>query len=275
MYDEAADVAEHVAQIVAMDAALAEAGAVPDWPSTTLVDVGGGGGLRAAMLSSRARRAYCADIIDQQARYDGAFVRLLAEKLERHGHRLAIDRFEFNMTDAMQLVYRDASFDFVCSFNAFEHIPDPVLALSEVARVLRPGGIAYVTFDPIWTADTGSHFQGRVPQPWAHLVLSEDDFAARMQAAGADAGEVREFRTAMNHVRLPVYKSLFEASLPELGLERLVYRWWSGVTSEAHLTHPHFAEAARRYSQEELLTRGMAAVLRKTAPAPGPLSRPS
>jgi len=181
MYDEAADVANHLKEIATMDEALREARTGVDWPRSIVCDVGGGGGLRAALLSTRVARAYCADVIDQQARYHGEFVRLLGEKLARHGRQLAIDRFEIHVTDAMALIYRDELFDFVCSVNAFEHIPDPARALQEIARVLKAGAVAYISFDPIWTADTGSHFFHRVPEPWAHLVCGEEEFMERMR----------------------------------------------------------------------------------------------
>jgi ubiquinone/menaquinone biosynthesis C-methylase UbiE len=134
MYDEAADFAFHREELDRMDAVLAECGVAIDWPGATVCDVGGGGGLRAALLAARARRAHCADILDQQARYGGEFVKLLAEKMQRHGHQLPIDRFEFNITDATRLMFRDDWFDFVCAVSTFEHIPDPVQALAEVAR---------------------------------------------------------------------------------------------------------------------------------------------
>ena len=42
--------------------------------------------------------------------------------------------------DATALSYHDSSFDFVYSYHALEHISDPRSALSEMKRVLKPGG---------------------------------------------------------------------------------------------------------------------------------------
>src|SRR5215475_1298800 len=91
MYDEAADFSEHRTHIESMDATLAACGVFVDWPTATVCDVGGGGGLRAGLLASRAKRMHCADVIDQQARYGGEFVKLPAEKLARYGHHLPVD----------------------------------------------------------------------------------------------------------------------------------------------------------------------------------------
>jgi SAM-dependent methyltransferase len=43
------------------------------------------------------------------------------------------------------LPYADASFDLVCMFDAIEHIEDDHRALREVARILKPGGLALAT----------------------------------------------------------------------------------------------------------------------------------
>ena len=46
--------------------------------------------------------------------------------------------------DAVRLPFVDAAFDLVLCRNSFHHFPDPAGALSEAARVLRPGGrLAY------------------------------------------------------------------------------------------------------------------------------------
>ena len=247
-----------------MDAMLEAAGARVDWGGALVCDMGGGGGLRAAMLAGRARRAYCADVIDQQARYGGEFAKLLAEKLARHGMSLPVDRFEFHVADAMQLIYRDNLFDFVCSVNAFEHIPDPAAAFRELVRVLRPGGHAFVSFDPIWTADTGSHFAHYVPEPWGHLVMDESEFQRRMREAGAQDWEVREFAGAMNRVRLARYRQILDGAA-DAGAKVLFRNSWQGVSEPSHEAHPNLERALKSFSREELMTRGIAFVLRKIA----------
>ena len=47
----------------------------------------------------------------------------------------------FEIADAMDLQYPDDSFDAVIIANALHIIPDPEKVLSEIGRVLRPGGI--------------------------------------------------------------------------------------------------------------------------------------
>ena len=48
--------------------------------------------------------------------------------------------------DAYQIDFEDRSFDFVFSNSVFEHVQDHDLALREIARILRPGGVSVHVF---------------------------------------------------------------------------------------------------------------------------------
>lgn len=49
-------------------------------------------------------------------------------------------RLRFQVADATQLPFPDKSFNYVLSFDVLEHIRDQSKALSEMVRVLKPGG---------------------------------------------------------------------------------------------------------------------------------------
>jgi SAM-dependent methyltransferase len=51
--------------------------------------------------------------------------------------------------DATRLPFPDGAFDAVIAAEILEHVPDDAAALAEIARVLRPGGMAAVTV-PAW-----------------------------------------------------------------------------------------------------------------------------
>lgn len=53
-------------------------------------------------------------------------------------------RYETN--NALDLTYADASFDLLVSCEVIEHVGKPALMVREIARVLRPGGYAIMTF---------------------------------------------------------------------------------------------------------------------------------
>jgi FkbM family methyltransferase len=260
-YDEAADMEFHRDEVARMHAALSEA-KIPIPADALILDVGGGAGIHSGFLTDRVGRVICMDFSDQNARFDGKLVGLLAEKFERNGVAFDLSRFEFHQGDAMNLMYRDNWFDFIVSLNAFEHIPDPAVALPQMLRVLKPGGILYLTFDPMWTCDSGSHFQYRVPEPWQHLVSDDDAFVERLRAAGAGEGEVNDYLHAMNRQRPSFYRALFDEY--RKSVDYLAEYEWSGCTDPSNPEHANFKVCLQMgYEEAELMSRGMTKVIRK------------
>ena len=54
------------------------------------------------------------------------------------------DRVSFRKADGRRLPFPDRTFDMVISNSLMHHIPDPVPALDELARVLAPGGAVFI-----------------------------------------------------------------------------------------------------------------------------------
>jgi ubiquinone/menaquinone biosynthesis C-methylase UbiE len=55
------------------------------------------------------------------------------------------ERLHFIAHTARQLPFEDASFDVVVCLEALEFMPKPEAVLAELARVLRPGGLLFIT----------------------------------------------------------------------------------------------------------------------------------
>ena len=87
-------------------------------------DVGCGAGLAALLASQRGARVCGVDAAE--GLLDLARSRLPAG--------------DFRLGDLQALPFADGSFDLVTGFNAFQFAADPVAALTEARRVLRPGG---------------------------------------------------------------------------------------------------------------------------------------
>ncbi|HEC35639.1 MAG TPA: class I SAM-dependent methyltransferase [Anaerolineae bacterium] len=51
----------------------------------------------------------------------------------------------FAVADGLSLPFSDESFDLVIMVEVIEHVPDKETLMAEVARVLRPGGLLYLT----------------------------------------------------------------------------------------------------------------------------------
>lgn len=57
---------------------------------------------------------------------------------------------------------------------------------------------------------------------------------------------------------------MFRNSAVLSGLDLVWHQRWTGVASPGNASHRNFALARRMYSEEELLTRGMAAIFEGT-----------
>jgi len=56
----------------------------------------------------------------------------------------------FQVDDAMALSFADAAFDVVVCSQVYEHVPDSSRMMSEINRVLRPGGLCYFAATNRW-----------------------------------------------------------------------------------------------------------------------------
>ena len=103
---------------------------------------------------------------------------LVPELLEEARHD-APTNVTFVEGDATKLPFDDFSFDLSCSRRTFHHVGRPELALSELARVTRPGGRIFVD-DQIAPLDPLAAFEldrfERARDPSHHRTLPDGDF---------------------------------------------------------------------------------------------------
>jgi ubiquinone/menaquinone biosynthesis C-methylase UbiE len=76
---------------------------------------------------------------------DGSQTMITAAR-ERHGDVVGLS---FDVADAAQLPFADASFDAARVDRVLQHIADPASAVREMVRVIRPGGVL-VAYDNDW-----------------------------------------------------------------------------------------------------------------------------
>jgi 2-polyprenyl-3-methyl-5-hydroxy-6-metoxy-1,4-benzoquinol methylase len=129
----AGDALDQVASKIDLDGAL-------------LVDVGGGPGYVTEEAASRGARCIT---IDRHA-----------PELHLHGRNPAAAL----IADGARLPLPSGSVDVVHCSNVLEHTPVPFEMLDELVRIVRPGGIAYISFTN-WFSPWGGH----ETSPWHYL----------------------------------------------------------------------------------------------------------
>jgi ubiquinone/menaquinone biosynthesis C-methylase UbiE len=97
----------------------------------------------------------------------------------------------FLRADAQRLPFRDNIFDAVISMAVLQLIPDPTAALSEMARVLSPGGRLAIM---VPTAGRAARFWQMLPNIGAH-VFGEDEIADVLEDRGFASVRVKNVGT--------------------------------------------------------------------------------
>jgi len=92
--------------------------------------------------------------------------------------------------DATAMPFADAAFDRVIAAEVLEHIPEDRRGLREIARVLRPGGIAAITV-PAWLPERicWSLSDDYHNVPGGHVrIYTRPELEAKLRAAGLQVG---------------------------------------------------------------------------------------
>lgn len=104
-----------------------------DLRSAKLLDIGTGAGYIAHHLSPHVASVTSIDVVDERQVTDG---------------------YKFVVVQTEAMPFEDDCFDVVVSNHVIEHVPDQALHVSEIMRVLKPGGIAYfATPNRLWLID--------------------------------------------------------------------------------------------------------------------------
>ncbi|GAB4534222.1 MAG: class I SAM-dependent methyltransferase [Anaerolineae bacterium] len=145
----------------------------PDWQA---LDVATGAGHTALAFAPYVAHVVATDLTQ-------AMLSKTAELAAGRG----LGNLETRLADAEALPFEDAAFDLVTCRLAFHHFPNPRQALSEFARVLKPGGLLGFT-DNIVVPDKGAagyyNAYEKLRDPSHHWVYP----LARLQAMFEEAG---------------------------------------------------------------------------------------
>lgn len=136
-----------------------------------VLDVGCGSGWAARLMAQRARDGHVVgiDVSDEM-------VRLASEESMNHPN------VEFQVASAEQLPFDDAAFTHAFSMESLYYYADIELALAEIRRVFKPGGLFVAVVD-LYKENTPSH-------QWIEMLkvpvqlLSADEYCSLLERAG-------------------------------------------------------------------------------------------
>jgi GT2 family glycosyltransferase/SAM-dependent methyltransferase len=95
-----------------------------------------------------------------------------------------IERHAMERGDITVMRYPSDSVDFFICFHVLEHIPDAAAALSEIRRVLKPGGAAVLQVPVDWEAATTREYDAPDPRDVGHVRQYGRDFPEHLERAG-------------------------------------------------------------------------------------------
>jgi len=102
-----------------------------------ILEIGSGRGGFACWLAGQAAKPATLVAAD--------FARTAAHKGKAFARERGVLAVRWAIGDIQALAHRGNTFDTIISCETIEHVPDPPLAVRELARVLRPGGRLYLT----------------------------------------------------------------------------------------------------------------------------------
>lgn len=143
--------------------------------------------------------------------YSGAWRILQDHVAERFPHV----RIDFVQGDLRQLDrIPENSVDLVASDAVFEHIRDLPLALAEFHRILRPGGVLYATFGPLWYCWHGDHVSGydALGAGYNHLILPPDQYEAYIAADTVHDGRFWREHDLFSYLRPQEYLNALDGA---------------------------------------------------------------
>ncbi len=203
-------------------------------PGMRLLDVGCGPGTVTLDLADRVLPG-CTVGVDREEAIIAEARRLLESR--------QIAGVEFRTADAYALAFDDASFDVVHAHQLLQHLTDPVAALVEMRRVLRPGGVLAVR-----DGDYGA-FVWAPSEPLLDRWMELYHDVCRHNGADADAG-----RRLLGWAQAAGFTEIHPTSSTWTFADPDSRRWWGEGWAD-RVVSSSLAEQALQYglsSREEL-----------------------
>ncbi|KAA3652429.1 MAG: class I SAM-dependent methyltransferase [Proteobacteria bacterium] len=170
-----------------------------------------------------------------------------------------------NLEDLNQ--FPAGSFDLISSDAVFEHVRDMPKVLAQFRRVLKPGGILYATFGPLWYGWGGDHVSGydSVLSGFNHLTLEGPAYKAYLEGLGQQEHSEHDGRTWIDNDLFSRLKPMeYLECLEAAGFERLFVAEIIDPSAVACLRHSDFDRTPlEKLDLHDLLVSGMTIIYRR------------
>lgn len=200
-------------------------------------------------------------------RYDRVWDKLRAQVAESH----PATRLEFAQGNLADLsMVKDNTIDVVGSDAVFEHLGNLRDVTAEFWRVLRPGGLLYATFGPLWYCWGGDHISGYDSEAsgYNHIVLPKEEYQSYLDAMGPFHHSEHDGRTwimngLFSYLRPPQYLNILE----QAGfLRRYVAVIVEPRATRCLANHAELRQRLlREHSELDLIITGMTIIYEKPA----------
>lgn len=120
-------------------------------PFGQVLNLGTGEGDYDPMIAAKSQQLIACDINENDIHF----------AKEMNGH---LSNLTYQIEDALNLTFPNNFFDLITSVDVMEHVGQPKRMTEEIARVLRPGGVAFITFPQLhfpWTYDPINRISGK------------------------------------------------------------------------------------------------------------------
>lgn len=183
-----------------------------------VADVGAGDGIIDLALSIKGRPAKLVGFdvrpTDVDALRRAAGVAGVANELP--------EALSFARSEIDGLPAPDDYFDVVVTWSVFEHVSQPVRMLTEIARVLKPGGVLFLQLWPFYYSEHGGHLWPHYDEAFPHLLHDREQIEAHVtgrRATDPTRDAVDEFRS-LNRITLDgLQRAMLVAGLTTVKLE--------------------------------------------------------
>jgi SAM-dependent methyltransferase len=174
--------------------------------------------------------------------------------------------------NAENLAFDDDSFDLIITLSTFEHFFNIDRVLTEMYRVLKPGGSVLINFQPVWTCSYGHHLHhvpdiARLIPPWAHLLCQADEMRQLLQAVWPSQSSMSLDETIewiyhsdeMNRIDIKTIRDSFHNCSFEI-------EWMTPLSDCESDDNPVIAKYLSKilpYSAQDLMIRGYSIMMNK------------